>query len=285
MCIRDSIQAYAVAVPAAEVELNRRWEAQVHGPFQRNLASKYPFDANARVEAGTAEIAKIFGPEGAIATFANDSLGAMVVRRGDTVDVRTWADLGIRLRPAFMEGYSKWIAPLDGAAGAGGGAQAAAPAQAQHAFQILPQGSPGLLEYTITIDGQVLRYRNTAAGWADFVWPNPAGQPGVRITGITNDGKTVEFLNHAGNFGLERMLTAAKRGKAPAEGVNELTWTQGNVSVVVHLRVVRAPGPAVTPAGGTAPGQGAGLRGLKLPPLVVGVDEPSGNAAAAGAKP
>jgi type VI secretion system protein ImpL len=287
LLVRPFIQAYAVAVPAAEIEVNRRWDAQVYGPFQRTLAGKYPFDANARIEAGTAEIAKIFGPEGAIATFANDSLGAMVVRRGDTVDVRTWADLGIRLRPAFVEGYSNWIAPLDGAAGGGGGAGAGAqaPAQAQYAFQILPQGAPGLLEYTIAIDGQVLRYRNTAAGWADFVWPNRAGQPGVRITGITNDGKTVEFFNHAGDFGLQRMLAAAQRGKAPADGVSELTWTQGNVGVMVHLRVVRSPGAAVTPAGGAAPGQGAGLRGLKLPPLVVGMDEPSGNAAAAGARP
>ena len=286
LLVRPFMQAYAVAIPAAETEVNRRWEAQVYGPFQRNLAGKYPFDANARVEAGAAEIAKVFGPEGAIAGFANDTLGAMVVRRGDKVDVRTWADLGIRLRPAFVEGYSNWIAPLDGAAGAGGpGAPSAAPAQAQYAFQILPQGAPGLLEYTITIDGQSLRYRNTAAGWADFVWPSPSGQPGVRITGVTNEGKTVEFFNEAGGFGLERMMAAAKKGKKPAPDINELSWAQGNLAVTVHLRVVRAPGPAAAQSGGGASAS-TGLRGLKLPALVVGVDAaPDAAEAGQGVRP
>ena len=54
-------------------------------PFQRSLAPKYPFDKASRVEAGPAEIAKIFGPEGAIAKFGTDTLGPLVVRRGDTV--------------------------------------------------------------------------------------------------------------------------------------------------------------------------------------------------------
>lgn len=301
LLVRPLMQAYAVAIPAAETEVNRRWEAEVYAPFQRTLAGKYPFDVNARVEAGPAEIAKVFGPEGAIAKFSNDTLGAMVVRRGDTVDVRTWADLGVRLRPAFVEGYSRWIAPLDGAAvatpsqGVPGAAQAPTAAAAQYAFQVLPQGAPGLLEYTVSIDGQVLRYRNTAAGWTDFVWPGPSGPPGVRITGVTHDGRTLEFFNEVGGYGLERMLAAAKRQRL-ADGVNALTWANGNLAVTVHLRTVRAPGPTSAPSGGSGatPAQsGTGLRGLQLPPLVVGVDTPATEAtatptrasAASGARP
>jgi type VI secretion system protein ImpL len=281
LLVRPLMQAYAVAIPAAEVEVNRRWEAEVYAPFQRTLAGKYPFDLQSRVEAGPAEIAKVFGPEGAIAKFANDSLGAMVVRRGDTVDVRTWADLGVRLRPAFVQGYGQWVAPLEGAA-AGPASPGAAPGEAptQYAFQVLPQGAPGLLEYTISIDGQVLRYRNTAAGWTDFVWPHASGQPGVRISGVTHDGRTIEFFQEGGKFGLEKMLAAAQRQRL-ADGVNALTWSQGPHAVTAHLRIVRAPGAAAPPpsAGATPAPAGSGLRGLQLPALVVGVE---GTPAAAG---
>ncbi len=289
LLVRPLMQAYAVAIPAAETEVNRRWEAEVYAPFQRTLAGKYPFDVNARIEAGPAEIAKVFGPEGAIAKFSNDTLGAMVVRRGDTVDVRTWADLGVRLRPAFLEGYGRWIAPLDGqvaAAQAGGAPQAGGTAPAapavQQAFQILPQGAPGLLEYTIQLDGQVLRYRNATATWTDFVWPGP-GQPGARVTGVTHDGRTVEFFNEAGGYGMHRLIEAARR-KRLADGNTELTWAQGALGVTVQLRTVRAPGATPAPAGtagagGQAAPAGSGLRGLQLPALVVGADAPAPEAA------
>jgi type VI protein secretion system component VasK len=58
------MQAYAVIVKPAEAELNRVWMAQVFEPYQRTLASKYPFDRQARMEASPVEVAKIFGTEG-----------------------------------------------------------------------------------------------------------------------------------------------------------------------------------------------------------------------------
>ncbi|WP_374432726.1 type VI secretion system membrane subunit TssM [Inhella sp.] len=280
LLVRPLMQAYAVSVPAAETELNRRWEAEVYGPFQRTLAGKYPFDTASRVEAGSAEIAKLFGPEGAIAKFGNDTLGTMVVRRGDSIEARTWADIGLRLRPAFLEGYGRWIAPLDGAAAAPAASTAPAAASAQYAFQVQPQGAPGLLEYTLSIDGQQLRYRNGAAQWTDFVWPNPAGQPGVRLSGITVDGRTVEFINVVGAYGLDRMFSLAKTRRLPGD-INEMSWSQGEHSVSIQLRIVRAPGAAAQ-ATQTA-SAGSGLKGLKLPPLVVGVDSATGSAATATA--
>ena len=37
-----------------EAELNRVWMAQVFEPYQRTLASKYPFDRSSRMEAAPA---------------------------------------------------------------------------------------------------------------------------------------------------------------------------------------------------------------------------------------
>lgn len=279
LLLRPLMQSFNVLVVPAEIELNRAWVAQVHEPFQRSLAAKYPFDANSRIEAVPQEIAKVFGPSGAVAKFANDTLGSLVVRRGDSIGPRGWLDMGVRLRPDFSTQFANWVAPLDGAAGGGapaadGGANGGGAASAQTSFQILPQGAPSLTEYTIEIDGQVLRYRNNAPVWTPFVWPNPAGAPGAKITGITLDGRSIELLNVPGRFGLQRMFETAQRRKL-ADGSNELSWSQGTQTVAIVLRVISQPGStAPTQGGGAAPVAGAaGLKGLRLPAMVVGGED------------
>ncbi len=289
LMVRPLMEAYRVVIEPAEREVNRRWTAEVYEPFQRKLANKYPFDTNSRIEAPAAEIETVFGPNGSIALFGNNALGKLVVRRGNDFESRTWAGYGIGLTPEFVSGYPKWVLPLDGAAAAnsGGGGGAAGgggggAAASQSVLQILPQGAPGLTEYTITIDGQTLRYRNTAATWTNFVWPNPTGVAGVKITGVTLDGKQVEFLNEPGNAGFERMLTSAKRKRLPS-GDTELVWTSGNLNLPVHLKVVRTAGATEPPPSGGGGGGSAAapqqpgspvpissLRGVKLPQVVVG---------------
>lgn len=271
LLVRPLVQAFAVMTRPVETELNRIWVAQVHEPFIRTLANKYPFDKTSRIESAPSEIAKIFGTEGAIANFANQGLGALVVRRGDTIVPRTWADVGVRLDDSFVRGFPAWVAPLEGAAS--GGAQQAQGGSGANAsqtvFQILPGGGPGLREYTLEIDGQALRYRNMAAAWTNFFWPNPAGTPGVRITATTNDGRTIEIFNEPGRYGLERLFSSAKKNKT-ADGGNELTWSKDGVSVTVQLRIISQPGATAQSSGeGQARGS-SGLQGLSLPSQIAG---------------
>ncbi|AKJ28543.1 type VI secretion protein VasK [Caldimonas brevitalea] len=272
LLVRPLMQAYSVVVRPTEGELNRVWTAQVYEPFQRTLASKYPFARGAQVEAGPADIAKVFGPEGAIAKFSEQTLGPLVTRRGDQLTARTWADMGVRLAPEFTTQFAGWVAPLAGASAASGGGGGGASAE-QTVFQLLPQAAPGLTEYTVEIDGQVLRYRNTAAAWTPFVWPSTQGAPGVRITGQTFDGQTIEFLNYPGRFGLERMVNSAQRRRLDAN-VHELKWPSGRHAVTLQLKIISTPGAAAPAAGAQNTGaaaQGAtSLRGAVLPSVIAG---------------
>ena len=287
LLVRPLVQAFAVIVGPTETDVNRVWAAQVQEPYQQTLASKYPFDPAAKIEAGPAEIAKVFGPDGSIAKFTNDTLTPLIVRRGDTLVPKTWADLGLRLRPEFKAGFASWVAPLEGAAAGGSGAGAAASSSA-FVFQILPQGSPGLLEYTIEIDGQRLRYRNTAADWTQFVSPNPSATPGVRISAITNDGRAVDILNEPGNFAVKRMGDVAKTRQLQPN-LYEMAWSQGGSTVMVQLRMISMPGaaPAAQATTTTAPVASAGLRGIRLPAVVAGAPTPvpPTTATASGARP
>ncbi len=264
LLVRPLIQSFATIVKPTEAELNKTWTAQVYEPFSRSLATKYPFASGARIEATAGEIAQFFGPDGAIAKYVQTAMGPLVVRRGDALTARTWADTGVTLVPDFTNGFSTWVAPLGEAAGGG----AAGGGQAQTSFQIQPLPSPGLSEYTIDIDGQILRYRNTQADWSPFVWPGSPGPAGARINAVTFDGRTVELLNEPGRYGLERMISSAQNKKRP-DGAFELTWVNGKAAVHVLLRIIS--NASAPPAAGGAAGGGTGnLRGTHLPPMVAG---------------
>lgn len=269
LLVRPLIQAYAVAMQPAERELNKVWNAQIYQPFNQTLAEKYPFAARASVEASSDEIGQVFGPQGSIAKYVNDTLGPLTVRRGDILTARTWGDMGISLQPTFTANFAQWVAPLSGGAGAGSASQP------QTLFQIQPKPAAGVTEYTIEIDGQQLRYRNTPPQWVNFVWPNAQGAPGARITATTFDGSVVEIVNEPGRFGLERLIATAQR-TANADGSFNMSWGKSNVTVPVKLRIIsnaQAPG-----AGGSEPGGSQGLRNLRLPSSVVGASPESSSA-------
>jgi type VI secretion system protein ImpL len=263
------VQAFAVVVRPTEDELNKTWQAQVYGPFQKTLAGKYPFQTDSKIEASGAEIGQFFGPEGAISKFVTTAMGPLVVRRGDALSAKAWADMGIHLAPDVVAGFPSWVAPLS--AGGVAAAPGAAATDAQTVFQIQPLPASGLTEYTVEIDGQTLRYRNTQAQWSNFVWPNAQGVPGARVVATTFDGRTVEMVNFPGRFGLEKLIGSAKR-KRKDNGIFELTWTNGAISVSVDLKIVSSPQVAATSAsagsGAATQSQGQGLRGLRLPEAV-----------------
>lgn len=261
LLVRPLTQTFAMIVLPSEAEINKTWQAQVVEPFSRTLATKYPFAQDSSVEATPGEIGQVFGPEGAVAKFVNTSMGPLVVRRGDVLAARTWADIGISLAPQAVASFPGWVAPLSNNGVAASGA-------AQTVFQVLPLSAPGTLEYTLEIDGQQLRYRNTPPSWSNMVHPGPQGVSGARVSAVTFDGRTVELFNQPGQFGLQRLFEAAQR-KRKDNGVFELRWTAQNVSVAVDLKIVSSP---QSTGGGQS--QAQGFRGLRLPPAIVGRHEP-----------
>lgn len=269
LLVRPLMQTFAVLVVPAEAEINKTWLAQVYEPFQQILANKYPFSPTARIEAANSEIAQFFGPDGLVAKFATTTLGPLVLRRGDVLAPRTWADMGITLPPQTIQRFPGWIAPV------GAGGVASAPV-AQTVFQIQPMPAPGTLEYTVEIDGQQLRYRNTPAQWANMVHPGQQGTPGARITAVAFDGRSVDVFNEPGQFGLKRMIDAAAKQKRDG-GVFELRWTSGAITVAMGLKIISSPESSASVP------QDQGFRGMRLPETIVGAPSDSPPAAPMGA--
>ncbi|GAB3465740.1 type VI secretion system membrane subunit TssM [Massilia terrae] len=260
LLVRPLMQTFAMIVMPSEAEINKTWQVQVLEPFRKTLADKYPFTAASHVEASTSEIAQFFGPDGVVAKFVNTSMGPLVTRRGDLIEARTWAELGLTLSPQIVSGFPNWVAPLS----ANGVAQASG--VPQQVFQVQPLPAPGTQEYTIEIDGQQLRYRNTPSAWTTMVHPGPQGVTGAKISAVTFDGRSVELFNQPGEFGLKRMVDSAARKNKPG-GVFELSWSANNVAVTIDLRITSS---AAVDGNGDSNGQGRGFKGLRLPDTIVG---------------
>jgi type VI secretion system protein ImpL len=133
--------------------------------------------------------------------------------------------------------------------------------------------APGTLEYTVDIDGQQLRYRNTPSQWTNMTHPSPQGASGARITAVAFDGRSVDVFNEPGQFGLKRMIDAAAKQKRDG-GAFELRWTSGAITVAMGLKIISSP----ESSGGANAPQDQGFRGMKLPETIVG-------AASVGAAP
>ena len=249
LLLRPLVQGFAALVAPTEDELNRTWAAQVHQPFEEGIGRRYPYAANADVQAAQGDIDRIFGPSGAIARFGEEALGTLVIRRGNTLTPRRWADIGIGLGPELVAGYGQWV----------GGSAADSP---QMVFQVLPMPARGR-EYSLVVDGQRLRYRNTPPQWHTFQLPGE-GVPGVEITAVTGDGREVQVFNAPGNGATEAMFAAARASELGDQHYR-LTWERGGAEVSVELRIISSVQPNATASDSI---------GLRLPPLVAGTPAP-----------
>ncbi len=226
------------------------------------MASKFPFAADSRAEATNDEIGLIFGPSGAIAKFFDTTIGPLVVRRGDSLSAKTWANMGVNIAPPVVASFPGWIAPLSAAGVATTAAVSSVDEQTMFALQAL--GTTGATEFTIEIDGQALRWRGQAQPYVNMVWPNPGGSPGSRITAIAPDGRTIVLLNEPGLNGLKKMVDAAKR-KPLDKKVFELSWENSGVVVTANLKVIGKQRMPVV----AAPPPGQGFKRMKLPDSII----------------
>jgi len=136
----------------------------------------------------------------------------------------------------------------------------------QTVFQLQALPAPGTTEYTVEIDGQQLRYRNTPPVWTNMVHPGPQGTAGAKISAVTFDGRTVELFNEAGQFGLQRLIESAAKTRK-GDRWFELRWTVPGATVAIEMKVVS---DAASNGNGGASPQGKGFAGLRLPDAIVG---------------
>ncbi|MGP9637859.1 type VI secretion system membrane subunit TssM [Psychrobacter sp. AOP3-A1-26] len=255
-------RSFNMLLTPTKAEINKVWKAQVHKPFLDNLEKKYPFTANANLEATPAEIGQFFGEDGYVARFVNETLSPFIIRRGDQISSKIWNGAGIGLNPKFVADFGRYFTNYTGSNSTGGGAGSSAANQTT--FQIMPLPVSGLTEYTIVVDGQQLRYRMGSQAWTTFVWPNPSSQPGASIRAKDYDGRDFTVFEEAGSFGVERLINSARRTEL-GNDIFEMAWSGDDVTISVRFRIISGSGSTTTDQGRS----NNPFTGMKLPDEVI----------------
>ena len=257
-------RSFNMLLTPTKAEINKVWKAQVRKPFLDNLEKKYPFTANANLEATPAEIGQFFGEDGYVAKFVNETLSPFIIRRGDQISSKIWNGAGLGLNPKFVADFGRYYtnytgsntAGTTGAAGNGGSTN-------QTTFQIMPLPVSGLTEYTIVVDGQQLRYRMGTQAWTTFVWPNPSSQPGASIRAKDYDGRDFTVFEEAGSFGVERLINSARRTEL-GDDIFEMAWSGDGITISVRFRIISGNSSNATQGRSTNP-----FNGMKLPDEII----------------
>lgn len=255
--------SFNMLLDPTKTEINKVWQAQVYKPFVDNLQGKYPFTANANMQATPAEIGQFFGNDGYVAKFVNETLSPFIIRRGDQISSKIWNGSGLGLNPKFVADFGRYFMNYTGNSNSNN-ASGSTSSNNRTTFQIMPLPVSGLTEYTIVIDGQQLRYRMGTQAWTTFVWPNPTSQPGASIRAKDYDGKDYIVFEEAGNFGVEKLINQAKRTEI-GDSIFEMSWTGDDITVPVRFRIISSNQSSSVTGGSSNP-----FTGMKLPEEVIG---------------
>ncbi|WP_035055130.1 type VI secretion system membrane subunit TssM [Andreprevotia chitinilytica] len=239
LLVRPLIQSYATLLGPVEQDINQVWQREVYGQW-KTLAGKYPF-SDSQNEAPLPDIARFVKPaDGTLDKFVDKYLNGLVLKKGDTLTPRSWANMGLRFNPAFLSGASRLSELGSNMVQEGEGVK----------FELQPVPTPGLSEISVEIDGQTLRYRNGPQPWQAFSWPNTTGTQGARIQVVAFNGATSVVANQQGRMGWMRLLSQAQfdhGGDQPGAQTGQLTWKVKNAgdadAVKLNFRMVSGVNP------------------------------------------
>lgn len=255
----------APSPPSRAATLGVAWCAAVYQPFQQQVADRYPFTATGP-DLPLDELARWFAPDqGPLWAFHAAELAPLVQERDHSFRI---ADLAAA---AAVSLAPELPAFLDRVRDVGIVMFPPGSSTPRFEFEVEIDGTPGLSEITLTVDGQVATHRNGPTRWHSMTWPGSAGAPGARLA-VRGPGKRGD-LAHPGAWGLWRLLAAATLSGAAGQSVYTVRWqVPGDQLGVVTVRV--RPRRAETPLFGRPSRGTATYLGLfssfRVPPSIAG---------------
>ncbi|MCP3723240.1 type VI secretion protein VasK [Paraburkholderia sp. CNPSo 3272] len=236
--LRPVDQAMQAVMQPAQESLNDAWRQSIVEPWARAFQGRYPF-ASSDDDASFPELVRFLRDQtGLVPAFINQQLAGALELHGDHW-VPGSAGAGLRFDPAFL----KAINVLQGIA-----SHMLASGAAQYRFDLMPQPSADVTETQLTVDGQTMKYLNSADRWQAFVWPGNV----LLVTGTRLEWQTVQSgLNKGyekqGRWAFVRMLASASV-EPLSDTRYKLTWiaTPGPVPTTVAAAAVASSAAAAS---------------------------------------
>lgn len=132
-------------------------------------------------------------------------------------------------------------------------------------FELQAKPVRSVVETTLILDGVTLEYFNQMESWKPFNWPGGTYRPGVSLSWTSLKGGARLFADHAGTWGLIRLLDQAQvRALDSSDTLFELVLTAPDkLPLTWHLRTELGNGPLAL----------LQLRGFSLPLTIFEVGE------------
>lgn len=187
---------------AAGDDLHAEWCAAIVRPLEQTVSTRYPFRADARLDARLDDLTRLLHPQsGELARFRDARLGGLVTVQGDLVRAR---DLGAG---AALHLHPRALALLDAAH--------------QLGLLLFPGDAPGLVadvtmscdtavhEVRLVVDGVAHTYTCSIDQAKQIAWPGAADPRGAALIALGPAGRRGE-LPALGEFGLFRLLERSR---------------------------------------------------------------------------
>lgn len=202
MFVQPLTQAWQTVLQPSAASLNAKWQRAVVNNWRTAFDGRYPFAAS-KSEASLPMLAEFIRRDtGRIERFLNRELSGVLHKEGSQWVPDKTNSQGLQFNPAFLRAVNQLsrlsdILFTDGSQGI--------------SFELQARPAPQVVETTLTIDGQRLRYFNQMADWQTFRWPGDTYKPGAMLTWNTTKAGARLFGDYKGTWGFIRWLEQGSR--------------------------------------------------------------------------
>jgi type VI secretion system protein ImpL len=217
--------------------LGGSWCSTVYFPWQEAIATKYPFNPKG-YDMPLSEFSEWFKPDaGPLWEFYKLSLAGRIGKNGNVFSINPGGTSTLR--------YNARLPPfLTDAGDIGSVMFPPGSDKPKFEFEVQIDGTPGISEITLSVDGAKFTYRGGPQKWERMTWPGE-GDPGAKISAKGLGGKSGD-VNKAGEWGFWRLLSEATVTGAAGQQVYSIKWDltdQGIGLLTIRLKPVRAETP------------------------------------------
>jgi len=218
-------------------ERQQAWCNEVVSDYERTIAANYPFNPRGH-DVPLDDFAAFFQPEeGTLWSYYKTALSKEILQRGidfKVADVRAGSPRYRGKVATFLEAAFEVSTAMY-------------PPRSEDLkveFFVMFEGTPGVSEVALTVDGEKLEYFNGPTEWHAMKWPGDPDKAGARLM-AKGWGRHAE-LPFDGEWGLFRLLEQGKVKATPGGKVFEVQWNFEDEDIG-HVRIKFKPKRTDTP--------------------------------------
>ncbi|EDM78072.1 hypothetical protein PPSIR1_23684 [Plesiocystis pacifica SIR-1] len=218
-------------------QLGASWCSSVYQPWQEQVATKYPFDKKG-YDLPLSEFGAWFGETSPVWEYYDTVLTNRVERNGNSFKIKSGGKAStLSVNPRMPD----FLTDMADAGSVMFPPGATAP---KFDFEVQIDGTPGVSEITLSVDGTKVSYRNGPQTWKPMTWPGTEGDPGatIRAKGLGRNGE----VSRQGEWGFWRLLAEANVSGSAGQQVYSIKWDLSDQQVgviTIRLRPKRAETP------------------------------------------